>query len=209
MINPDTVKEFEKITENYRVRWSYAGSILYGMCRERPRHDLKDVAASKLFLISRGFFDADGRVSQIPEDEEFYYDVIAPVMQSEASRIDSYISLLNEDCRKIKDSRTYILEAHKYLMDLFSDIKYFDNRMLAARYLHFHCPKMVYLYSEKADKRLSDMVSPEKEGDMPEKCDGIYAGFFDKLLELQTYLYEETGIYRSPLDLDRFLTAKK
>ena len=55
MIYSDTVQEFKRFTENYRARWSYAGSILYGMCRERPRHDLKDVAASKLFLISRGF----------------------------------------------------------------------------------------------------------------------------------------------------------
>ena len=207
MIKPGTEKDFKRFTECMKIRWSYANSILYGMCRTRPRHDLKDVAASKLFLISRGFFDADVGAKNIPEDEEYYYDVIAPMMQREASKIDHYISLLNEDCRNITESRTYILEAQKYLMDIFSDIKYFDNRMLSARYLHFHCPGMVFLFSNAAQQRINEIVTIDSEPDIPEKCDGIDLDFFDKILELQTYLYAETGIYRSPLDLDRFLTA--
>jgi len=207
MIKPGTDKDFNYFTENKKVRWSYANSILYGMCRTRPRHDLKDVAASKLFLISRGFFDADGYAKSVPENEEYYYDVIAPIMQREAAKIDHYISLLNEDCRTISESRDYILKAHRYIKDIFSDIKNFDCRMLAARYLHFHCPGMVYLYSKAAHERVNEIVTDENKNEMPLICDEIYAVYFDKVLELQTYLYAETGIYRSPLELDRFLTA--
>ncbi len=207
MIKSGTSKDFNNFTENKKVRWSYANSILYGMCRTRPKHDLKDVAASKLFLISRGFFDGDGYAT-VPENEELFYDVIAPIMQREASKIDHYISLLNEDCRTIPESRAYILEAHRYIMGIFSDIKNIDCRMLAARYLHFHCPGMVYLYSKAAHERVNEIVTDEKEKELPLICDEIYAVYFEKLLELQTYLYAETGIYRSPLELDRFLTGK-
>ena len=64
MIKDGTDREFVNFTENHRARWAYANSILYGMCREKPMHDLKDVVASKLILISRGFFDADGKADQ-------------------------------------------------------------------------------------------------------------------------------------------------
>lgn len=207
MIKPGTDEEFRKFIEDHRVRWSYANSILYGMCRERLKHVLKDVAASKLFLISRGFFDAESQSGLLSEDEGYYYNVIAPRLQSEASQIDHYISYLNEDCRTIAECRPVTLEAHKYLMDLFADFNMPDNHVLSARYLHFHCPGKVFLYSRKADDRVSGIVTLEGERNMPEIHDDIYLVFYDKALELHEYLFKETGIHRSPIEINRFLTA--
>ena len=207
MVKQGTDEEFKSFIDNCQLRWSYANSILYGMCREKPRHDLKDVAASKLFLISRGFFDAEANADSLSEDEGYYYNVIAPRLQSESTRIDHYTGYLNEDCRTIAECRPVTLEAHKYLMDLFAEFNIPDNHVLSARYLHFHCPGKVFLYSRKADERVSGIVTLEGKREKPDKCDDIYLGFFDKMLELHEYLLRETGIYRSTIEINRFLTA--
>lgn len=207
--------------------FAFANGVLYEMCEREPLHKNVDVIAGKLLLIGRSYAAAIERGEGTEGDSDvYYYQKVAPKIRD--SDLDKRIALLRRqadlsDCILDADKdKALAIEAiliHRYLEEeVFPTTK--THRSLSSKYLHFHCPKAVYIYDERANSTLRKWVQyPEKAiledarfvyGKTKDKThanfDEEYANFICRVLELRKYLKESGAEGRvSPRDIDDFL----
>ena len=120
--------------------------------------------------------------------------------------LDDRLSKLNKAKSPIPDYAKEILETHKLLMDAFYEMTGLEKRSLASKYLHFHCPKMFFIYDSLARSGINKYVKrPDKRILSDTNCDLEYGDFVCRMLELQTFLFEKLGSYEVPRQMDNFL----
>ena len=137
-------------TENKTKRWKFANEILYDMCKKNPKHEEGQVIVAKIWLIGRSYAAAIERTKEAESAKDFYYEKVVPKILNIHDELDGRIAELNEYERLSRDNLDKALEAHKFLINEFHDITGQDNRSLASKYLHFHCPSMFYIYDSRA-----------------------------------------------------------
>lgn len=188
-------------------RWEYGNSILYRMCDEAPHHDRSDIIVGKLWLIGRSYTAAIERRKNADKEDDFYYDIVAPKMLEIGKELDNRLAQLKLCDGRIAENITDVLETHKYLMDAFFEITRLEKRSLASKYLHFHCPDMFFIYDSRARTRINQYIKKPDKSVISnlDYYDKEYSDFVCRMLALQTYLYEKTGIYPQPRLLDSFL----
>jgi hypothetical protein len=206
-INKDEIERV--LTYN---KWDFGNKVLYNMCQENPLHNDADVIVGKLWIIGRSYAAAIERRKNVDEDvkgDNFYFDVVAPNMLKIADELDDRICKLKQyehiDSEIIKE----IISLHKFLMDTFYTMTGMEKRSLASKYLHFHLPKLFYIYDSRAEQASTKLC--KANGKILAKKLGVtlyddtYVAFLSRIMQIEGYIKEKYGISLTPRQLDAFL----
>lgn len=208
-------KALNEAVENYKTnvigstRWSFANSILYKMCENNPEHKDEDVIVAKIWLIGRTYAAAiERRKLDTNYAGDFYYDKVAPKMLEIGKELDDRINIVKSKPID-KDNLGDILDLHAYLVDHFKTITGLSKRSLASKYLHFHCPKAMFIYDSKASIAIRKLIgkSEEYSNYISNDRDSEYTDFCLRVLELKNRLENEYSLKLGPRELDTFLLS--
>lgn len=197
---------------SYHKDWDFANQFLYDMCQEYSQHNDKNIIVAKIWLIGRSYAAAIERRKKgsTAFSGDFYYDVVAPKMIECGEEIDRQIGLLKEYRKPTEENAMEILKVHKFLVDVFFQISKLNKRSLASKYLHFHAPKLFYIYDSRADRAIRKHVSLNKDlcsNLNYDEIDSVYGNFFIRMLDIQEYAKSVHTLELSPRDIDTFLLS--
>lgn len=193
-------------------QWDFANQVLYDLCHNHPLHNSAEVIVAKIWLIGRSYAAAIERSharNNGLQNEDFYFQTVAPKMLAVGGTLDTKIARLkrfdtvNEECLPV------LLETHAYLIRVFKEITAQDNRSLASKYLHFHLPKIFYLYDSRSIHAIRQMVI--KDAALlhavcdPACCDLEYADLAIRCYRLQQFISERYQLAMNPREIDTFL----
>ena len=197
-------EEYSKLDFGYRV--------LLNLCNENPKHTEDNIIYAKIWIIGRSYAapidrrkNKEGKISK-----NFYIDEVVPAIKNWGKNLDRKITKLNKyNClneQNIKEA----LELHKDLMSVFNELTDLNMRSLASKYLHFHCPKMFFIYDSIAKTEIQKLVNKNNKKSKFTEYDNIdpqYTDFCYRALALMNYVKEtkpnEEGI--TPRDIDNIL----
>jgi len=183
--------------------WDVGNHVLYEFCRRHPGHRDDAEIIGKVWLIGRSYAAAVERRSGRLDvtGDNFYIDVVAPAIRQ--GRIDRWLLPLRDLRRPDAD---VVLPAHARLTALFKQISDQEKRSLAAKYLHFHFPRAVYLFDERASRTVRQLTAGRRMKQYThEEYDPAYARFFLRCVELHKELEQLAGRRLSPRDVDKVL----
>jgi hypothetical protein len=201
---------YKKFSSGKDSRWTFGNSILYKMCKDNPKHTDPDVIVGKIWLIGRSYAAAiERRKDANQETDNFYFDIVAPNMKRIGIKLDKKISTLSKSSSSDIEN---LLTTHKFLTDEFNKISHLQKRSLASKYLHFHCPKKVFIYDSRANNAINKLVVRPYKSVLnnlsPLEYDKEYGKFVCKVLELKHFLETELKKRLSPRDIDNFLLSE-
>jgi hypothetical protein len=186
--------------------WDFGNKVLYDLCRRYPRHINSSEVIAKIWLIGRGYAAALERVRERRDGiSDFYLDVVAPEII--AAEIDNWLQPLRNR-RLGKSSLPDVLTVHRKLTDLFSDMTGLNKRSLASKYLHFHFPKLFFIYDSrvvKALRTLSPMLARIERAMPGNEFDNEYRKVYAKCLDLRAKVSVNHGVVLTPRELDKLL----
>lgn len=114
--------------------------------------------------------------------------------------------------RKLKeidrDSIPIILKVHLDLSKLFMEISGLEKRSLASKYLHFHFPKLFFIFDSRAKNGLSillknKVISRAKKS--KHNADNEYIKLFSRCLELKNKIQTDFKLEFNPRQIDNLL----
>lgn len=177
-----------------RTPWHLSNEVLYKLCHEHPFHVETEVVLAKVLLIGRVYAAAiERRRSKNEENDDFYISNVAPKIIK--SSIDQWIELGRRVEPESAEALDVMVEVHGQITRLFRDISGLDKRALASKYLHFHVPRLFFIYDTRAVEGLrtvSDVVGRASpySGD----ADSEYRKFTEKCARLRRYCEAEFGM---------------
>ncbi len=194
-----------KNCEKYGTHWDLGNQALYDLCKKYPRHDNVDEILAKIWIIGRSYAAAIERRKKFSsyKGDSFHQRIVGPRML--AARIDEWLQPLHELNRPSYENADQIIAAHKKLTDLFCQMTGLAKRSLASKYLHFHFPKLFYLYDSRAAQELSRISRPANTSPVQEDHDSAYAAYFLRCLAFVTAVKHDHGISLRPRQLDNYL----
>jgi hypothetical protein len=203
----DKIKTSQLIQMTSRgAMWNLGNDILYQLCSRYPEHKSPEVIAAKIWLIGRAYAAAIERRKNKDEEEKndnFYESTVVPIIQKSA--LDEYLEKIRKFRNITNESIPAILETHKYLTDVFTQISGIEKRSLASKYLHFHCPNLFFLYDSRAVKSSRRLLHRLVVDIPPQNIDEEYGKFFLKLVHLRDLIYKQEGCLLSPREIDNIL----
>ena len=186
----------------------FSNSILYNLCRKYPLHKRDEVIMAKIWLIGRSYAAAiERRRIKTNINDDFYVDHVIPAFRR--SKIDEKIASIKKYNDITENNALEILEVHKYILDLMYKITGLEKRSLASKYLHFHLPRLFFIYDSRADGALRKLIAL-KRGTFADivsspLVDKTYAMFFLASLSERAKLEKEINKNISTRQLDNIL----
>lgn len=187
--------------------WDIGNSTLYKLCEDNLDHSTTEKIVAKTWLIGRSYSVALERVKEKKySSDNFYTERVAPEFKK--SNIDYLINELKLLEVNIENS-TKILELHFYLIKIIRNITNMNKRSFASKYLHFHLPKLFFIYDTRAVSALKKIV-PVLPVEMKKyyktlNFDSDYTDFLFRCLYLQKIIASEHNIILSPREIDNLL----
>jgi hypothetical protein len=188
--------------------WDLANDILYKLCHEHPEHTDSQAIIAKIYLIGRAYAAAIERRKPVSEEQFngdfFYTNKVAPEIQN--SDIDKWFLQLR-GFEEINDQNSRrILEVHYEVTKIFYKISGLEKRSLASKYLHFHFPRLFFIFDTRARNALGEFSSITRRATRNDTgVDNDYSKFFEKCRRLRNYIHEEYQIEFLPRHLDNLL----
>jgi len=186
--------------------WDLGNKVLYDLCRKHPYHNDTSEVIAKVWLIGRSYAAAIERRKNKSKfkGDDFYIDVVAPNI------IKSNIDIWFNDLKKVHEINSetlpQILRTHLKITKLFTKISQLEKRSLASKYLHFHFPKLFYIYDSRTLGALSKISKiTGRVGKSKYLSDGEYRKLFEKCLSLRKYVYNNHGYKLTPRQIDKLL----
>ncbi len=135
--------------------WDKSNEFLYSLCKKYPSHISEDEIVAKILLIGRTYAAAIERRRYIDHFgvENFYLDIVAPKIKE--SKIDIWLQNAREAKPGTQQGLETMIATHEKVTNLFGEISGDQKRSLASKYLHFHAPKLFYIYDSRAKKALT------------------------------------------------------
>lgn len=189
--------------------WHFGNEILYKMCEENFEHKNDEYILAKVLFIGRIYAAAIERRKTKNNDinDNFYTDTVAPTFRK--SNIDKYLTQLKSFESLEINNLKFVLEAHYYLTKTINEITDLDKRSLVSKYLHFHLPKLFFIYDTRAVAALRNFISKVPNNLKPltqlESVDTEYAKFFCKCFVLQNEIEKQFNLKISNRQLDNLL----
>lgn len=123
------------------------------------------------------------------------------------AKIDDWLAPLATYSGATMENCPQIIAVHKKLTDLFYMITGLEKRSLASKYLHFHFPRLFYIYDSQAANSIRKVIERVDGGELENlgEHDEAYAKFFLRCLALVKRVDDEFGINLSPRQLDNYL----
>lgn len=187
--------------------WDLGNKTLYKLCEDNFDHSTTEKIVAKTWLIGRSYSVALERVRDKKyASDNFYIERVAPEFKK--SNIDYLINELKL-LEVNSDNSSKILELHFYLIKIIRSITYMDKRSFASKYLHFHLPKLFFIYDTRAVSALKKIVPvlpvEIKKHYKTLDFDSEYTDFLFRCLFLQNSIASEYGIILSPREIDNLL----
>src|SRR5688572_19718369 len=185
--------------------WDLGNQALYDLCRTHHGHRDDAAIVAKVRLIGRTYAASIERRRGRSDfyGDEFYIKVVAPEMRRSA--IDRWFAPLHRLRRPNADA---VLPVHARLTALFERISGQEKRALASKYLHFHFPKAVYLFDERASQAVRRATVARR---MPllsyDRFDVVYARFFLRCTRFHEEVERLVGDALTPREVDKVLLA--
>ncbi len=184
--------------------WDLGNKVLYDLCKNNPAHKTPEEIVAKIWLIGRSYAAAiERRKNKTEENDNFYEKILVEVIQN--SELDKRLENIKSYTSVTAENLDELLEVHKYLTDTFQKITGMAKRSLASKYLHFHFPKLFFIYDSRANNSLRKLLPNKRIKLSNGNFDNEYAKFSKKMYILQTQIEEETKILLSPRELDNIL----
>lgn len=179
--------------------WDLGNKVLYDLCRKHPCHKKANEVIAKIWLIGRSYAAAIERrknPTSKTKGDSFYVDCVAPAIIAE--EVDRWIETVT-----VKNA----VQIHYRLTQIFNDITELEKRSLASKYLHFHRPKVFFIYDSRSVAGIRALTPKKIKNSLSavEECDTEYASFFCRCLFLQKELRKQYGRRLSPRELDKIL----
>ena len=202
-----TKEQIQKAT-NENI-WNFGNKILYDMCESKPFHKDTDAIVGKIWLIGRSYSAAVERRKKYNGEDNFYELYLVPAIKGIGDELDAAITRLKTE-EEITDAiLPEILKLHKLLCDTLYEITDLQKRSFASKYLHFHLPKLFYIYDSIANTNIRKYsmtkINTSKNKLGGSEFDADYAAFYLKAHELRSKIYEAHQVYLSPRELDNIL----
>lgn len=187
--------------------WEASNRVLYDLCREHPAHLDDSEILAKVLLIGRVYAAAIERRRNKDEDHEndrFYIDAVAPSIR--ASAIDEWLHDARTATPAGPAGLKTMVEVHGRVTGLFSDISNLEKRSLASKYLHFHVPRLFFIFDSRAVEAMREFsdVLPRASRSAG-NGDNEYRKFVEKASSLTQLCEREYGLSMLPRHVDNLL----
>lgn len=204
----DITKHEERIKSAINQKdGEFGNGILYKMCEENPYHNKPDIVSGKVWLIGRAYSAAIERVrSKKDINDDFYKEKVGPALTDPA--LDNRLENLRSIKKIAKENVREILSAHKYLQNKIREITGMEKRSLCSKYLHFHLPKLFFIYDSRVAGALQKLYPGRLkgfDGVLADDVDKSYAIFFCRALTLKNEVEEKLKLEMTPRQIDNFL----
>lgn len=186
--------------------WDVGNEVLYELCTKHPRHAEIPAVIAKVWLIGRSYAAAIERRRNKADEEndDFYVQTVGPAIVR--SGIDSWIEAARQYERPSTESFETLLEVHRRTTQLFSEISGLEKRSLASKYLHFHVPRLFYIYDTRAVEALRELSAVVgRAGRATVPADNEYRKFAEKCLSLQQHIEKQFNVWLTPREIDKLL----
>jgi hypothetical protein len=190
-----------------KTAWELSNRVLYNLCREHPRHDSREEIVAKILMVGRVYAAAiERRRDKIEGSDDFYISTVAPAIMK--SRLDDWIAEAAQCELDHAAALDTMADAHGRITRLFQKITGLEKRSLASKYLHFHVPRLFFIYDTRAVSGLravSNVVGRASASGLCRSGDATYQTFASKCLRLRTHVKVEYGATLDPRQLDNLL----
>ena len=150
-----SIKTIEKCENS---SWDFGNSILYNLCQENFYHQDDQKILSKVWLIGRAYSAAiERRKNKDTINDNFYIEKVVPKFKDR--ELDKYLYKLKQYTNLTMDNLPLVLEAHNYLTQLTASITDLEKRSFSSKYLHFHLPKLFFIYDSRVVDSLRQFIS--------------------------------------------------
>jgi hypothetical protein len=189
--------------------WDFSDGLLYRLCKAYPHHRKSDrtTTLAKVHHIGRIYAAAIERGIKRKRGKHLLFDVVEPAIRR--SDLDKWLKQARSVNPRSAVALDIAIEAHGRTTALFSKISDRDNRSLASKYLHFHVPKLFFIYDSRAAKAIQHVgarvVGRASKG--TGNGDNAYRKFAEKCARLRAYCRRKFGVWLTPRQLDRLLLA--
>jgi hypothetical protein len=183
--------------------WDLGNSILYDLCRNHPGHKTNHEIIAKVWLIGRSYAASIERRRNAERfGDSFYEEIVAPGMME--SHIDEWLAGFSKDK---SPGTTQSIAVHKHLMDLFKSFTDLEKRSLASKYLHFHEPKVFFIYDSRARQAITKVVPRlNRLPDIsPASYDKEYKDFVRRCVWLRNDIFARHRVFLTPREIDKLL----
>ncbi len=185
--------------------WDLGNKVLYDLCKKNRQHKDAPAVLAKIWLVGRAYAAAmERRREKVDQNDDFYIQTVVPgIIRSD---IDIWIESAATHSRPSDRSFHDILSAHAAVTGLFREISGLEKRSLASKYLHFHLPRLFYIYDARAVKamrRLSGVVGRVRGSN--EGYDNEYRKVAEKCLRLQIHIKDKFNVFLTPRQIDNLL----
>ena len=185
--------------------WDLGNQTLYDLCRKHPDHRSVDVIVAKMWLIGRSYASSieRRRDSHSVKGDDFYLDTVGPRIKR--AGIDKWFDAVRELRRP---DPSVVVPVHKRLTDVFCEISGLEMRSLASKYLHFHFPRAVYIYDERAGRAIR-LMNPRlrMKTSAYDRYDRAYARFVQGCATAHDEIEQLLGRTVTPREVDNVLLA--
>ena len=190
-----------------KTAWELSNRVLYDLCRKHPHHESREEVVAKVLMVGRVYAAAIERRRRKTEgSDDFYISTVAPAIMK--SGIDDWIAEAARCELDHAEALEAMAEAHGRTTRLFQKISGLEKRSLASKYLHFHVPRLFFIYDTRAVSGLravSNIVGRAKAAACASRGDGTYQKFASKCLRLRQHVKTECGVTLDPRQLDNLL----
>lgn len=188
-------------------KWDASNRVLYDLCREHPAHTDDGEVLAKILLVGRVYAAAIERRRTKTDDHDndrFYLETVAPAIR--ASSIDKWLHRARTAAPGTPEGLCVLIEVHGQTTRLFSEISQLEKRSLASKYLHFHVPKLFFIYDSRAVEAMREFthVLP-RAGRTDGTGDNEYRKFAGKCVALVNHCEKEFGLHLLPRQVDNLL----
>jgi hypothetical protein len=187
--------------------WDLTERVLYALCRRYPDHRNRAATIAKILLIGRSNAAAiERRRTKTQPNEDFYLTRVEPKFRT--SRLDRWLDEARAVNPATSNGLEVLIKVHGRTTDLFDRISGLSKRSLASKYLHFHVPRLFYLYDSRARDGMRSLTSIVGRAARTDEAGDIeYSKFALKCHRLQRYCAERFGLRLRPRALDRLLLS--
>jgi len=186
--------------------WDFSNQVLYDLCLANPAHDDETVVIAKMLLIGRAYSAAIERRKNKKRGEgtdNFYVETVGPMLRR--SKIDRWIDEARTSRPGTPSALETLVRVHGLVTDLFYGVSGLEKRALASKYLHFHVPKLFYIYDSRAAEAIlefsSDLPRPSRSGG----GDDEYRRFAERCQHLRDLCKRRFSLELLPRHIDNFL----
>jgi hypothetical protein len=188
-------------------KWDVSNRVLYDLCLEHPAHTDDGEVLAKILFIGSVYAAAIERRRTMPdvhENDRFYLDTVAPAICT--SGIDTWLHRARVAVPGTPEGTLALVEIHDKTTELFSEISGLEKRSLSSKYLHFHVPKLFFIYDSRAVEAMREFsdILP-RAARTNGTGDNEYRKFVEKCSALVTFCTNEFGLCPLPRQIDNLL----